>query len=162
MIITQQYNTIPYLEHNQSHIFKMCYDVINIMKGDSMNIFVQEVNFTFDETVEHLTKGLAEQKFGVLSTIPLSDKFVDKGLEFKGRIKILDVCNPIEAYSVYKIDPLAINFLPCKFVIREENDKVTIEMIRPTDLISLMNNDALTRFAGTIETQLIDVVRKIK
>jgi len=35
-------------------------------------------------------------------------------------------------------------------------------MIRPTGLNSLMNNDALTRFAGTIETQLIDVVRKIK
>ncbi|MHB8096855.1 MAG: DUF302 domain-containing protein [Erysipelotrichaceae bacterium] len=126
-----------------------------------MNIFVQEVNLTFDETIERLTKGLADQKFGVLSTIPLSDKFIDKGIEFKGRIKILDVCNPIEAYSVYKIDPLAINFLPCKFVVREENNKVTIEMIRPTEMISLMNNELLTRFASTIEIKLIEVVRNL-
>jgi len=127
-----------------------------------MNIFVQEVNLSFDEVVERLTKGLADQKFGILSTIPLSDKFIDKGLDFKGKIKILDVCNPIEAYSVYKIDPLAINFLPCKFVIREENNKVTVEMIRPTDLIRLMNNEALTLFASTIETKLIEVVRNLQ
>ena len=127
-----------------------------------MNIFVQEVNLSFDETIERLTKGLADQKFGVLSTIPLSDKFIDKGLDFKGKIKILDVCNPIEAYSVYKIEPLAINFLPCKFVIREENNKVTVEMIRPTDMISLMRNEALTRFASTIEIKLIEVVRNLQ
>ena len=127
-----------------------------------MNIFVQEVNLSFDETIERLTKGLADQKFGVLSTIPLSDKFIDKGLDFKGKIKILDVCNPIEAYSVYKIEPLAINFLPCKFVIREENNKVTVEMIRPTDMISLMKNEALTRFASTIEIKLIEVVRNLQ
>lgn len=127
-----------------------------------MNIFVQEVNLSFDEVVERLTKGLADQKFGILSTIPLSDKFIDKGLDFKGKIKILDVCNPIEAYSVYKIDPLAINFLPCKFVIREENNKVTVEMIRPTDLTRLMNNEALTLFASTIETKLIEVVRNLQ
>lgn len=126
-----------------------------------MNIFVQEVNFSFEEAIERLTKGLADQKFGVLSTIPLSDKFIDKGLDFKGKIKILDVCNPIEAFSVYKIDPLAINFLPCKFVIREENNKVTIEMIRPTDLISLMNNELLTRFASTIEIKLIEVLKNL-
>ncbi len=127
-----------------------------------MNIYIQEVNLSFDEVVERLIKGLADQKFGVLSTIPLSDKFIDKGLDFKGKIKILDVCNPIEAYSVYKIDPLAINFLPCKFVIREENNKVTVEMIRPTDLIRLMNNEALTLFASTIETKLIEVVRNLQ
>ena len=127
-----------------------------------MNIFVQEVNLSFDETIERLTKGLADQKFGVLSTIPLSDKFIDKGLDFKGKIKILDVCNPIEAYSVFKIEPLAINFLPCKFVIREENNKVTVEMIRPTDMISLMKNEALTRFASTIEIKLIEVVKNLQ
>ena len=127
-----------------------------------MDIFVQEVNLSFDETIERLTKGLADQKFGVLSTIPLSDKFIDKGLDFKGKIKILDVCNPIEAYSVFKIEPLAINFLPCKFVIREENNKVTVEMIRPTDMISLMRNEALTRFASTIEIKLIEVVKNLQ
>ena len=127
-----------------------------------MDIFVQEVNLSFDEVVERLIKGLADQKFGVLSTIPLSDKFIDKGLDFKGKIKILDVCNSIEAYSVYKIDPLAINFLPCKFVIREENNKVTVEMIRPTDMISLMRNEALTRFACTIEIKLIEVVKNLQ
>ncbi len=127
-----------------------------------MDIFVQEVNLSFDEVVERLIKGLADQKFGVLSTIPLSDKFIDKGLDFKGKIKILDVCNPIEAYSVFKIEPLAINFLPCKFVIREENNKVTVEMIRPTDMISLMRNEALTRFASTIEIKLIEVVKNLQ
>jgi uncharacterized protein (DUF302 family) len=127
-----------------------------------MNIFVQEIHLSFEETINRLIKELSEHKFGVLSTIPLSDKFLDKGLEFEGKIRILDVCNPIEAYSVYKIDPLAVNFLPCKFVVREDKGKVTIEMIRPTDLIRLLNNNELTQFALKIENQLLEVVNNIK
>lgn len=127
-----------------------------------MNIFVQEIHLSFEETINQLIKELSEHKFGVLSTIPLSDKFLDKGLEFEGKIRILDVCNPIEAYSVYKIDPLAVNFLPCKFVVREDKGKVTIEMIRPTDLIRLLNNNELTQFALKIENQLLEVVNNIK
>ena len=127
-----------------------------------MNIFVQEIHLSFEETINRLIKELSEHKFGVLSTIPLSDKFLDKGLEFEGKIRILDVCNPIEAYSVYKIDPLAVNFLPCKFVVREDKGKVTIEMIRPTDLIRLLNNNELTQFALKIENQLLKVVNNIK
>ena len=127
-----------------------------------MNIFVQEIHLSFEETINRLIKELSEHKFGVLSTTPLSDKFLDKGLEFEGKIRILDVCNPIEAYSVYKIDPLAVNFLPCKFVVREDKGKVTIEMIRPTDLIRLLNNNELTQFALKIENQLLEVVNNIK
>lgn len=127
-----------------------------------MNIFVQEIHLSFEETINRLIKELSEHKFGVLSTIPLSDKFLDKGLEFEGKIRILDVCNPIEAYSVYKIDPLAVNFLPCKFLVREDKGKVTIEMIRPTDLIRLLNNNELTQFALKIENQLLEVVNNIK
>lgn len=126
-----------------------------------MNLFVKEVSLSFDETIEQLTKNLAEEKFGILSTIPLAEKFRDKGLDFEGRLTILDVCNPIEAFSVYKIDPLAVNFLPCKFVIRESNKKVTIEMIRPTDLIALMPNEALLKFAQVIEDKLISAIEKI-
>lgn len=127
-----------------------------------MNIFVQEIHLSFEETINRLIKELSEHKFGVVSTIPLSDKFLDKGLEFEGKIRILDVCNPIEAYSVYKIDPLAVNFLPCKFLVREDKGKVTIEMIRPTDLIRLLNNNELTQFALKIENQLLEVVNNIK
>lgn len=126
-----------------------------------MKIYIKEVSLSFDETIEQLTKNLAEEKFGVLSTIPLSEKFRDKGLDFDGRLTILDVCNPIEAFSIYKIDPLAVNFLPCKFVIREFKRQVTIEMIRPTDLITLMPNDSLLRFARVIEDKLISATDKI-
>lgn len=115
----------------------------------------------FEETIESLSKGLADRQFGILSTIPLSEKFVAKGLPFEGRITILDVCNPLEAYKVYSIDPLAVNFLPCKFIIREDNTGVSIEMIRPTALIKLMDNPELTAFAQKIEDVLIEVVKQV-
>ena len=90
---------------------------------------------SFEETIQELTKALSERQFGILSTIPLSEKFVAKGLPFEGRITILDVCNPLEAYKVYSIDPLAVNFLPCKFIVREDATGVSVEMIRPTAMI---------------------------
>ncbi len=127
-----------------------------------MNILVKAVNSTFEGTVAQLTQHLADAKFGVLSTIPLSDKFNDKGLSFEGRLIILDVCNPLEAYKVYQIDPLAVNFLPCKFVIRETQGNVSVEMIRPTDLIRLLNNPQLTFLATDIETKLLGVLDNLK
>lgn len=126
-----------------------------------MNILVKAVSSTFEATLSQLTQHLADAKFGVLSTIPLSEKFKDKGLTFEGRLVILDVCNPMEAYKVYQIDPLAVNFLPCKFIIREAQGNVSVEMIRPTDLIRLMNNPQLTFFATDIETKLLGVLDKM-
>ena len=126
-----------------------------------MNIIVKPVTTSFLSTLTLLTQHLAEAKFGVLSTIPLSEKFKDKGLEFSGRVAILDVCNPMEAYKVIQVDPLAANFLPCKFVVRETQNKVTVEMIRPTDLIRLMNNPQLTFLATDIETRLLGVLDKL-
>lgn len=116
---------------------------------------------SFEETIQELTKALSERQFGVLSTIPLSEKFVAKGLPFEGRITILDVCNPLEAYKVYSIDPLAVNFLPCKFIIREDAAAVTVEMIHPTAMIQLMNNPELTTFAQKIEDALIEVTQQL-
>ena len=126
-----------------------------------MNIVVKTVSTSFDSTISLLTQHLAEAKFGVLSTIPLSEKFKDKGLDFEGRLVILDVCNPLEAHKVAQIDPLAVNFLPCKFVVREQAGKVSVEMIRPTDLIQLMNNAQLTIFASDIEKRLLDVLNHL-
>lgn len=140
----------------------MCYVNGNLgNQGAPMNIVVKKVSTSFDSTLELLTQYLSEAKFGVLSTIPLSDKFADKGLPFEGRLVILDVCNPMEAHKVYQIDPLAVNFLPCKFVIREQAGKVTVEMIRPTDLIGLMNNSQLTIFASDIEKRLLGVLNHL-
>ncbi len=116
---------------------------------------------SFEETITRLTQVLTEHQFGVLSTIPLSEKFVAKGLPFEGRISILDVCNPLEAYKVYSIDPLAVNFLPCKFIVREDEQGVWVEMIRPTALIKLMDNPELTSFAQKIEDVLIEVTKRI-
>ena len=73
----------------------------------------------------------------------------------------MDVCNPLEAYKVYTIDPLAVNFLPCKFIVREDSAGVRVEMIRPTELIMLMNNPELTTFAQKIEDVLIEVTKAL-
>ena len=116
---------------------------------------------SFEETINNLTKVLADRQFGILSIIPLSEKFVAKGLPFVGRITILDVCNPLEAYEIHSIDPLAVNFLPCKFVIREDAFSVSVEMIRPTELIKWMNNPELTAFAKKIEAVLIEATQHI-
>jgi uncharacterized protein (DUF302 family) len=126
-----------------------------------MNIIVKSVTTSFESTLTVLTQHLVAEKFGVLSTIPLCEKFKDKGLVFSGKVAILDVCNPMEAYIVIQVDPLAANFLPCKFVVREVQNKVTVEMIRPTDLIRLMNNPQLTFLATDIETRLQGVLDKL-
>lgn len=126
-----------------------------------MNIIVKPVTISFDSTFTQLSHELAEVGFGVLSTIPLSEKFKSKGLAYDDRIVILEVCNPMEAYKVVRVDPLAANFLPCKLIIRESSGQVSVEMIRPTDLIRLMNNPQLSFLATDIETRLLGVLDKL-
>ena len=39
----------------------------------------------------------------------------------------------MKTYRIYKIDPLPVNFLPCKFVIRDENNMYQYKVLIQKD-----------------------------
>ena len=86
----------------------------------------------FGKTIEDLKLALGERKFGVLWELDVSSKLKEKGVEYPGTFRILEVCNPQRAKGVLEANIRAGYFLPCKVVVYVADGKTNIGMPRPT------------------------------
>jgi uncharacterized protein (DUF302 family) len=123
--------------------------------------YVRQTDKSFEDTLEVLKKELADRKFGVLASISLSDKFKDKGLEYNGKLTILEICNPFEASQALSLNPMSVYFLPCKMIVEELNGLTLIKMARPSVLIQILEDQALVSFAQRIEDLLIQAAEAV-
>ena len=55
---------------------------------------------SFEEAIKSIKEHLERFKFGVLWELNFKDKLAEKGLEFGGKVKVLEVCNPANALEV--------------------------------------------------------------
>lgn len=113
-----------------------------------------------EEAILSIEESLKEEKFGVLWSFDIKEKLQEKGLDFQKEFKVLEVCNPQEAYRVLNENEMAGYFLPCKIVVYEDSGQTKIGMPKPSALISLMNDDKLKQFAKDIENRLISCIDK--
>lgn len=127
-----------------------------------LKIYTHTTQSSYETAISSLKEKLAEKKFGVLSSIDLPEKFKEKELEFDGKFTILEICNPFEAFRAVNLNPKVVFFLPCKIVVSKKNDVGIIEMLKPTSMISELNDPELDTFALSIETTLIDVIESIR
>jgi uncharacterized protein (DUF302 family) len=126
-----------------------------------MNIkYEVKTNKTFEVAVEDLKKCLSENKFGVLWELDFKDKLQEKGLDFDKHFKILEVCNPEQAKRVLDKYIEAGYFLPCKVVVYEKEEGVFIGMMKPRELISLLQNEELISVAEEVEDILVKAIDK--
>lgn len=110
------------------------------------------------QAVSDLKKCLADHKFGVLWELDFKEKLKEKGLNFDKEFIILEVCNPEQAIQLLEKDMEAGYFLPCKMVVYEDGDHVSIGMIKPTQLIKMIDNDELFPIARAVEKDLKDAM----
>ena len=108
----------------------------------------------FNQAVEDLKKALSERKFGVLWELDVPSKLKEKGVEYAGPFRILEVCNPLRAKGALEANIRAGYFLPCKVVVYVEGGKTKIGMPRPTVLIGLLDDESLRQVADEVEADL--------
>lgn len=108
----------------------------------------------FNQAVEDLKKALTERKFGVLWELDVPSKLKEKGVEYTGAFRILEVCNPLKAKEALEANIRAGFFLPCKVVVYVEGGKTKIGMPRPTVLIGLLGDESLQQVADEVEADL--------
>lgn len=108
----------------------------------------------FTQAVEELKKALTERKFGVLWELDVPSKLKEKGVEYEGPFRILEVCNPLRAKGALEANVRAGYFLPCKVVVYVEDGKTKIGMPRPTVLIGLLGDESLRQVAEEVEADL--------
>jgi len=108
----------------------------------------------FDQAVEDLKKALAERNFSVLWELDVPSKLKEKGVEYAGPLRILEVCNPLRAKVALEANVRAGYFLPCKIVVYVEGGTTKIGMPRPTVLIGLLGDESLRKVAEEVEAEL--------
>ena len=113
-----------------------------------------------ENAIQSIEESLKEEKFSVLWKFDIKEKLQEKGLDFQKEFKVLEVCNPQEAFRVLNENEMAGYFLPCKIVVYEDSGKTKIGMPKPSALISLLNDEKMKQFARDIENRLISCIDK--
>lgn len=121
-------------------------------------VFEMETDKNLDEAIASLEENLKDHSFGVLWQMNFKDTFEKKGMKFDEDFVILEVCNPERAKSVLEINKHVGYILPCKIVVRTENDKTFIGMADPEKLIGLFEGEELDQIATEVKARLKEAI----
>ena len=115
---------------------------------------------SLEQAVDDVKEALKELKFGTLWELDVPSKLKEKGVEFKGKARILEVCNPHKAKAVLETNMNVIYFLPCKVVVFEDQGETRLGMIKPTVFMDLLENEGLQDFAQEVEDTIKAALEK--
>jgi uncharacterized protein (DUF302 family) len=115
---------------------------------------VREIEQVFHEVC-------ARHKFGVLGTINLQQKLIDKGVPFEQECLVFEVCNPQEAKKVLEANIAIAAALPCRIAVYQEGGVTKIATIRPTALLGLFGNPDLQPAAQEVEEAMNRIMQDL-
>lgn len=111
----------------------------------------------FDEARERVTKALADQGFGVLTSIDVQKTLKSKiGVDMR-RYEILGACNPRLAHQAIEAYRDIGLLLPCNVVVEEHDGGTRVSLIKPKALFEMIGDPKVEPIA----TQVDDLVRKV-
>jgi uncharacterized protein (DUF302 family) len=110
----------------------------------SYGISLELKGASIDDAVSTVTEALAEQGFGVLTTIDVQAT-LKKKLNIEHRpYRILGACNPQLARRAIGEEPEIGLLLPCNVVVEEAEDGARVSIVDPKAMFSLVDNGALS------------------
>ena len=115
---------------------------------------VQEIEQVFPEVC-------ARHQFGVLGTINLQQKLMDKGVPFERECLVFEVCNPQQAKKVLEENIAIAAALPCRIAVYQEDGVTKIATIRATALLGLFPNANLQPVAQEVEEAMDRIMQDL-
>jgi uncharacterized protein (DUF302 family) len=124
--------------------------------------FSKTIDRSFDQTIEDVTAALQGIGFGILCTIPVSEKLKGAlGVDIP-RYTILGACNPAFAYKALQCENKVGVMLPCNFVIQQKDDgKVEVSAVDPIASMAAIENADLGALAGEVRDLIKGVIDKL-
>lgn len=110
------------------------------------------------DAVADLKQTLSSVQFGVLWELDVPQKLREKGVEFLTPFHILEVCNPVHAKHALEANMQVGYFLPCKIVVFLAEGQTRIGMMRPTEIVAMLQAPELAGFAEQVERELIKAI----
>jgi uncharacterized protein (DUF302 family) len=119
------------------------------------------VSRAFDTVVADVRTALAEQGFGVLTEIDLTETLKAKlGVDVE-RYVILGACNPPLAHRAVQAERSIGLLLPCNVVVREVDDGVLVELLDPQVMVAMTGNPDIRAVADEVAGRLEAVRRAL-
>jgi len=124
-----------------------------------------KLNTTFEEAVERTTRALADQGFGVLTTIDVKATLKQKlGKNIEDYL-ILGACNPTLAQRALDVDRQIGQLLPCNVVVRtdpgSQGETVIVEAMDPQLMVKVVDQPALQAIADEAAAMLMAAISAI-
>ena len=112
-----------------------------------------------EDVVSHLEKQCGDNMFRVLHTHNVQATLEEKGFDIKP-LKIMEICNAGFAYKALGINKSVASFMPCKFVVEEENGKTSVSLFLPSMIAEFIKNDELKTLAIDVENKLKKIMEQ--
>ena len=124
--------------------------------------FVKELDADFESTVDAVKDALREEGFGILMAIDVREKLQEKlGIDFEKYV-ILGACDPASAHKALMVEENVGLMLPCNVIVYEKAEgKTVVGTIRPSAMMSMVGNAALSEIAVEVEEKIKRVLDTI-
>lgn len=121
--------------------------------------FTRTLDRPFDETIDHVTKALADAGFGVLSDIDVAGTMKKKLDRDMAPYRILGACNPKMAWEALEAEPRIGAMLPCNVIVRSlDEGRTEVSAVDPVASMQAIDNADLGKVANDVRTMLREVV----
>jgi uncharacterized protein (DUF302 family) len=121
--------------------------------------FSKTLQLPFDDAVAHVTEGLKQEGFGVLTDIDVKATLKKKlDVDFRN-YRILGACNPPFAYQALQAEDKIGLMLPCNVFVQETAPgEVEVAAIDPVASMQAIDNPALAAIADQVRAKLQEVI----
>ena len=117
--------------------------------------------FTQDQAIERVKALLAEEGFGVLTTIDVAATLKAKlGVEREPYV-ILGACNPPLAHRALEAEPGIGVLLPCDVNVYQAGGRTLVQAINPRRQFEVVDNPAMASIADEVAQKLERVLEKL-
>lgn len=117
------------------------------------------VDASFEDAIELARDALAEEGFGILCEIDVTEKMEQKlGLSDFREYRILGACNPPLASDALDAEVDLGVLLPCNVVVYVDEGETVVSAVDPSVMLSVVDNDELDPIAEEVDESLTRVL----
>ena len=123
-------------------------------------LYIKETTIPVDAMEERLKAAAKNHDFSVLNVTDLRAKLRSNDLDFEPACKVFDVCNPYRAMAVLESKMAISTALPCRISVYEEDGKIKVATLLPTQVLGMFHADGLDSVAQSVESDLIAIINE--
>ena len=116
--------------------------------------FGSNVSGTIDSVRDQVEAALADEGFGILTSIDVAATFKAKLDVDRDPYVILGACNPTLAHQAINADANIGALLPCNVVLRQVDDQVAVRFMDPEAVLGITGDSGIQEAAGEARTRL--------